>query len=575
MSYQVLARKWRPRRFDELVGQGHVVTALANALTQGRLHHAYLLTGTRGVGKTTVARILAKSLNCERGVSATPCGVCGACVDIDAGRFVDLLELDAASNTGVDNMREILDNARYAPTVGRYKVYLIDEVHMLSKGAFNSMLKTLEEPPEHVKFVLATTDPQKIPVTVLSRCLQFNLTPLPRAAMAERLAHILAAESIAHDAATLPLLAAAAQGSLRDALSLLDQAIAYGGGEVREPDVRAMLGVVDRDYLFRILDALVAGDGRALIAEADALAASGQAFASALDEMASLFYRVAVVQTVPDAPAGDEAERISAYAARFTPEAVQLAYQICTQGRADLALAPDEATGFAMTLLRLLAFEPAVSSPQVVGANEVSSKRPERAPARAGLAAAASSLEVEPGASPAARERLRIAPIALAEAAAEPTQAKADDASQRPRLALPETTAGWPAFVAALKLSGMAAQLAAQSELKSIKGNALSLAIPASHKHLADRTYADKLKAALDAATGRKLLLAFEIGDGNEASLAAVERRQRERARAEGEKAFRNEPFVRDLVERFQATVRTDTIAPLADHPSSPKQEPT
>src|SRR3954447_4901182 len=229
MTYQVLARKWRPKVFVELSGQEHVVTALTNALSRGRLHHAYLLTGTRGIGKTTIARILAKSLNCVNGVTATPCGVCAACIEIDAGRFVDLLELDAASNTGIDNMRDILDNARYAPTVGRYKVYLIDEVHMLSKGAFNSMLKTLEEPPEHVKFVLATTDPQKIPVTVLSRCLQFNLTPLPRAAIAERLAYILGAESVVFEAAALPLLAAAAQGSLRDALSLLDQAIAYGG----------------------------------------------------------------------------------------------------------------------------------------------------------------------------------------------------------------------------------------------------------------------------------------------------------------------------------------------------------
>ena len=575
MSYQVLARKWRPRRFDELVGQGHVVTALANALTQGRLHHAYLLTGTRGVGKTTVARILAKSLNCERGVSATPCGECSACRDIDAGRFVDLLELDAASNTGVDNMREILDNARYAPTVGRYKVYLIDEVHMLSKGAFNSMLKTLEEPPEHVKFVLATTDPQKIPVTVLSRCLQFNLTPLPRPAIAERLAHILAAESIAHDASALPLLAAAAQGSLRDALSLLDQAIAYGGGEVREPAVRAMLGVVDRGYLFRILDALVAGDGPALLGEADALAASGQAFASALDELASIFYRIAVLQTVPDAPAGDDAERIAGYATRFTAEAVQLAYQICIQGRADLALAPDEGTGFAMTLLRLLAFEPAASIPQQ--AANATPQEPLRNDLRTPASTVAKpvrSVDVDAAAAPVARERTRVAPISLAEPSAS-AGATPDAAPQRPRLPLPENTADWPAFVARLKLTGMAAQLAAQSELKSINGNAVSLAIPASHRHLADKTYADKLKAVLDAATGRKLLLAFEIGEGNEASLAAVERRQRERARAEGEKAFRNEPFVRDLVERFQATVRTETIAPLADSPSSPRQEPS
>src|ERR1051325_11201194 len=248
MSYIALARKWRPRNFAELARQEHVMRALVNALRSGRVHHAYLLTGTRGVGKTTIARILAKSLNCERGVTPTPCGVCAACTAIDAGRFVDLLELDAASNTGIDNMREILDNARYAPTSGRYKVYLIDEVHMLSKAAFNSMLKTLEEPPEHVKFVLATTDPQKIPVTVLSRCLQFNLKQLPSALIAGRLATILRDESIAADDAALTLIARAARGSMRDALSLLDQAIAYGGGEVREPIVRNMLGAVDTDY---------------------------------------------------------------------------------------------------------------------------------------------------------------------------------------------------------------------------------------------------------------------------------------------------------------------------------------
>jgi len=287
MSYQVLARKWRPRTFAELSGQEHVVQALTNALTRGRLHHAYLLTGTRGVGKTTIARILAKSLNCATGVTATPCGVCPACADIDAGRFVDLLELDAASNTGVDDMREILDNARYAPTVGRYKVYLIDEVHMLSKNAFNSMLKTLEEPPEHVKFVLATTDPQKIPVTVLSRCLQFNLKPLPQPAITARLAEILAAEGIAFDAPALALVARGAAGSMRDGLSLLDQAIAYGDGEVREAVVREMLGAVDTQYVYRIATAVMAGDGPALLAEADSMAARSVAFDNALDELAS------------------------------------------------------------------------------------------------------------------------------------------------------------------------------------------------------------------------------------------------------------------------------------------------
>jgi len=582
MSYQVLARKWRPRAFGELVGQGHVVTALTNALTQGRLHHAYLLTGTRGVGKTTLARILAKSLNCERGVSATPCGDCAACRDIDAGRFVDLLELDAASNTGVDNMREILDNARYAPTVGRYKVYLIDEVHMLSKGAFNSMLKTLEEPPEHVKFVLATTDPQKIPPTVLSRCLQFSLTPLPRAAIGDRLAHILGAEAIPFDATALPQLAAAAQGSLRDALSLLDQAIAFGGGEVREPAVRAMLGVVDRGYLHRIIAALLASDGAALLAEADALASSGQAFGAALDELATIFYRIAVVQAVPNAPAGDESDRIADYAARFTAEAAQLAYQICAQGRADLALAPDEATGFGMTLLRLLAFEPAAASePASRSGGDRAAQPANAAQSRARDPGAAAEVATPPRAPVTARDESTLArglPLAagtLPDRGADAPTSASVRPSGAALLPLPDTTVAWPAFVANLRLTGMAAQLAAQSELKSVRGNALSLAIPASHKHLADKAYSDKLKAALDAATGRKVLLAFEIGESSDGSLAALERRERAQAKAEGDAAFRNEPFVRELVERFNATVRPDTVTPLARQNPLPKQEPS
>jgi DNA polymerase III subunit gamma/tau len=569
MSYQVLARKWRPKTFAELSGQEHVVKALANALDKGRLHHAYLLTGTRGVGKTTIARLLAKSLNCETGVTATPCGVCGACTAIDAGRFVDLLELDAASNTGVDNMREILDNARYAATAGRYKVYLIDEVHMLSKGAFNSMLKTLEEPPEHVKFVLATTDPQKIPVTVLSRCLQFNLTPLPRTLIADRLAHILGAESIAFDAAALPLLAGGAQGSLRDALSLLDQAIAYGGGEVREPAVRAMLGVVDRDYLYRLVEALLGNDGPALLAEADRLAAAGHAFAPALDELALLFHRIAVVQAVPGAPGGDDGERIADYAARMAPESVQLAYQIAVQGRADLALAPDEATGFSMTLLRLLAFEPAREGEAT--SRPTPREAPRTVPADRAPGVDRNVVAMRVADAP-AKARAAVPPASGEPVTGAPSRHSADT----PHLALPESNADWPAFVAGLRLIGMAAQLAAQSELKSVRGNALSLAIPATHKHLADKAYADKLKAALEAATGRKLLLAFEIGESSDGSLAAIARREREQARAEGEAAFRSEPFVRDLVARFDATVRPETIEPAvgeAPSPSSTRQE--
>ena len=539
MTYQVLARKWRPKTFAELAGQDHVVTALANGLTRGRLHHAYLLTGTRGVGKTTIARILAKSLNClTNGVSATPCGTCAACVDIDAGRFVDLLELDAASNTGIDDMRAILDNARYAPTVGRYKVYLIDEVHQLSKPAFNSMLKTLEEPPEHVKFVLATTDPQKIPVTVLSRCLQFNLKPLAQALIAERLTAILGAEGIAFDAGALALIAKGARGSMRDALSLLDQAIAYGGGDVREPAVRTMLGAADRDYAYRIADALKAGDGPALLAEADAMAKNGVAFAPALDELASLFHRIAIAQSVPDAiGAMDDGERVSALAASMPAEGVQLAYQICVQGRADLALAPDEATGFSMTLLRLLAFEP-----------QRGSKPEPESPRRA-------SPPVATVKAPAAAPR---APAATAPAA-EPVAPET-----RTTVALPTDVAEWPTFVASLKLPPIAAQLAAQTELKSIAGNVLTLALPAVHKHLADKAYSDKLKVALDLATGRKWLLAFEVGAVAETSLAAQEKRARTEQQAKAEAAFRSEPFVRDVLERFDAKIRPDSIKPVS-----------
>jgi len=364
MSYQVLARKWRPKSFAELVGQEHVVRALANALDQGRLHHAYLFTGTRGVGKTTLARILARCLNCETGVGSTPCGVCPACQQIESGRFVDLIEIDAASYTGVDNMREVLENAQYAPTAGRYKVYIIDEVHMLSKSAFNAMLKTLEEPPAHVVFVLATTDPQKVPVTVLSRCLQFNLKQMPPGHVSGHLRKVLDSEGIPYEQGALNLLARAAAGSMRDALSLTDQAIAYGSGKVEERQTRDMLGTVDQAYLFPLLDALAGRDGPRLMREAEAIAERSLSFDSALQDLALLLQQTALAQTVPEAIAGDlpERNRLFDLANRIDAETVQLYYQIATLGRRDLELAPDEYAGFSMALLRMLAFAPGAES---------------------------------------------------------------------------------------------------------------------------------------------------------------------------------------------------------------------
>ena len=330
MSYQVLARKWRPKSFDTLVGQDHVVRALTNALEQNRLHHAYLFTGTRGVGKTTIARILAKSLNCETGITATPCGICAACTEIDKGRFVDLIEVDAASNTQVDAMRDLLDNAQYAPTAGRFKVYIIDEVHMLSKSAFNAMLKTLEEPPAHVKFILATTDPQKVPVTVLSRCLQFNLRQMAGTSITGHLQNILTQENIAFEASALHLISRAAAGSMRDALSLTDQAIAYGGQTVNEAEVRSMLGAIDQSYLYQLLEALLANDGASIISLAKSMEERSISFEAALNDLAQLLHQIAVAQTVPESIADDLPERhaLLALAQKIPAETLQLYYQI-------------------------------------------------------------------------------------------------------------------------------------------------------------------------------------------------------------------------------------------------------
>ncbi|MCA0440127.1 MAG: DNA polymerase III subunit gamma/tau [Proteobacteria bacterium] len=457
MSYLVLARKYRPKTFSEMVGQEHVVQALTNALTQQRLHHAYLFTGTRGVGKTTVSRILAKSLNCQGpdgqgGITAQPCGVCPACQDIDSGRFPDYTELDAASNRGVDEVQGLLEQAVYKPVQGRFKVFMIDEVHMLTNTAFNAMLKTLEEPPEYLKFVLATTDPQKVPVTVLSRCLQFNLRPMAPETVLEHLTRVLAAEQVAAEPQALRLLSRAARGSMRDALSLTDQAIAFGSGQLQEASVRLMLGSVDRSHVFRLIEALAAGDGRTVVETADALRVNGLSAASTLEEMAAVLQRMAVLQAVPQMAAAvdasdPEAAEMARLAAALPADETQLLYSICLHGRTELGLAPDEYAALTMVLLRLLAFKPAGAAGATAEKKTLTPPEP-AAPAPVAVAAdpPVAPLAVQPPVH-VAREPQPPAPLA---APAAPEPATPDDVNRAVTEAMLQDAAAPNAVPAAL-----------------------------------------------------------------------------------------------------------------------------
>jgi DNA polymerase-3 subunit gamma/tau len=526
MSYQVLARKWRPKSFAELVGQEHVVRALSNALDQGRLHHAYLFTGTRGVGKTTLARILARCLNCDTGVTSTPCGVCPACQQIEAGRFVDLIEIDAASYTGVDNMREVLENAQYAPTSGRYKVYIIDEVHMLSKNAFNAMLKTLEEPPAHVVFILATTDPQKVPVTVLSRCLQFNLKQMPPGHVAGHLRTVLEKEGIPYEPGALNLLARAAAGSMRDALSLTDQAIAYGSGEVHEQQTRDMLGTVDQAYLFPLLEALTEADGPRLMREAEAISERSLSFDAALQDLALLLQQIALAQAVPEAIADDvpERARLFALASLIDPETVQLYYQIATLGRRELELAPDEFAGFSMTLLRMLAFVPGHEIRQTA---QSSSNTPSPTPPRT-PPTQAREVQVERASAKSSETR---AP------ASGPTDPFDGD---------------W--FALSRRLAGGVKQLAALCELADHGPGYLKLRLPGDKKSLLD-SLGEKLKSALRELIGPAARIEYELGATSGAAPAEIVAQKKAVRQAEAEAATMDDPFVQTLVRDFDATV--------------------
>lgn len=541
MSYQVLARKWRPKTFAGLVGQGHVVQALTHALQENRLHHAYLFTGTRGVGKTTIARILSKSLNCESGISAEPCGICASCMEIDTGRFVDLLEVDAATNTRVDEMRQLLENAVYAPTRGRFKVYVIDEVHMLSNSAFNAMLKTLEEPPEHVKFILATTDPQKIPVTVLSRCLQFNLKQMLPQSISDHLRFILGEEGIAFEDGALALLARSAGGSMRDALSLLDQAIAHGTGQVQLAMVRDMLGTVDQDHLIELMLSLADGDVPAMLDIADNMAVRSLSFDSALHELAGLLTQLQLLQFFPQGGARvpELSGKLGELVQRFSPEFVQLAYQISIHARNELSLAPDAHSGFVMALLRMHAFAPGAAG------------RPHQ--------------EQAPGLKPPRQPSMQSPSVAPTPSVPSSSGVSETVLSASPQIKInvPSEIESWHGILQSLPLSGMARELAQHCELRSHVDSVLVLRLSPAHRHLQMKPAVDKVQQSLSEYYGSTVQLRIELAEVEAATPAVTAQQARRERQDQAVGAIEQDGFVRDVIELFDATLIESSIKPV------------
>ncbi|WP_126454150.1 DNA polymerase III subunit gamma/tau [Sulfuriflexus mobilis] len=548
MSYQVLARKWRPRKFEEMVGQQHVLRALINALDNDRLHHAYLFTGTRGVGKTTIARILAKSLNCEQGVSSSPCGECATCREVDEGRFVDLIEVDAASRTKVDETRELLDNVQYAPTRGRYKVYLIDEVHMFSNHSFNALLKTLEEPPPHVKFLLATTDPQKLPVTILSRCLQFNLKSLAQEPIRDHLAHIIGEEGVPFEPAALQQLARAAQGSMRDALSLLDQAIAYGGGDLKDDDVCTMLGVIGQHYVVDLLDALAVDDATALLECVQRMSEQTVNYEAALADVLSMLQRMAIAQVVPEAvddTMGDK-DTVLRLAGQFSAEDIQLYYQVALLGRRDLNLSPDLRGGFEMLMLRMLAFRPVEEG--------------ESAPARQAEKKIIKPVLKRPAAAAAAVET-----IATSEAVVDvsPPVSQVSEAAARPAYSVPADTGDWASIVESLNLGGFEHQLAVNCCLRSRKANCFNLSLSSEHAQLHNDKFESRIQEALQAVFGKQTRLTIEVGVQVQDTPAQQQARARDERQQQAETTIAGDSIVQSLQERFGASVQTGSVKPI------------